>query len=325
MLFDMLWRKKKYLRKVLTILFLSIFCGFYLIKATHPNPYPTSYTGENAGELKELEEGELSLLTYNVAGLPDFISAAANQRSGSMKEISKKINRFDIVNVQEDFHYHQELYEGGSKHLFRTPHKVALPYGDGLNTFSKYPIRKTERIAWQHCNGSDCLAAKGFSYTRIEIAKNVSVDVYNIHATARDDKYAATARQRNISQLAAYINTHSAGKAIIVMGDFNAHFAAAWDNMLWFTEKTGLQDVWVARVKNGECPPSHSTFVPSHKLTLTDSCESIDKIFFRNNASLEFSPSQYKVEKQYFTDKNGIPLSDHHAISCVLQWRKKQS
>jgi endonuclease/exonuclease/phosphatase family metal-dependent hydrolase len=323
MVFNMVLHKKKHWRKVLYVSFLPIFCGFYLTKITHSNTYHSSYIEAHASELKEIDEGELSLLTYNVAGLPEFLSSAKSSRVSSMKEISWKINRFDIVNVQEDFHYHQTLYGNENRHRYRTAHKIAVPYGDGLNTLSKYPIRKTKRIPWQHCNGSDCLAAKGFSFTQIEIAKGISVDVYNVHATARDDKSAAAARKKNLLQLAEYINIHSVGNAIIVMGDFNAHFSAVWDNMDWFTQKTGLQDVWTTLIKNGECPVALSSFVPTEKLALTDSCESIDKIFFRNNAYLEFSPSRYKVEKQYFSNNEGIALSDHYAISSILKWRKK--
>ncbi|RZF61811.1 endonuclease/exonuclease/phosphatase family protein [Sphingobacterium corticibacterium] len=319
----MISHRKKYWRKVLSVSFLPIVCGLYFTKTTHSNTNSISYIEEHTIALEERSEGELSLLTYNVAGLPDFLSAAVNSRASSMKEISKKINRFDIVNVQEDFHYHHELYGEDNRHRYRTEHKMAVPYGDGLNTLSKYPIQETRRIPWQHCNGSDCLAAKGFSFSRITIAKSVNVDVYNIHATARDDKYAATARQKNIEQLVDYITTHSASNAIIVMGDFNAHFAAAWDNLSWFTKQTGVQDVWVMLMKNGKCPLPYPTFVPSEKLTLTDSCESIDKIFFRNSTFIEFCPQRYKLEKQYFTDGNDIPLSDHYAISCILQWKKK--
>jgi len=315
--------KQKYWRKVLSVSFLPIVCGLYFTKTTHSHTNTTSYIDGNIITLAELNNGQLSLLTYNVAGLPDFLSAAVNSRAKSMKEISQKINHFDIVNVQEDFHYHHELYESGNNHRYRTEHKVAVPYGDGLNTFSKYPIQETRRIPWQHCNGSDCLAAKGFSFSRIVVAKDVSIDVYNIHATAQDDNKAAHARKRNIEQLADYINTHSTENAVIVMGDFNAHFAAAWDNLPWFVDQTQVKDVWVTLMKNGTSPLPYQTFIPNDKLTLTDTCESIDKIFFRNSAVIKFTPKKYKVEKQYFTDRDNIPLSDHYAISCVLQWEIK--
>ncbi|TYR33314.1 endonuclease [Sphingobacterium phlebotomi] len=322
MIFDMVWHKKKQWRNIASVLTFPIVFG-YLVKTTQSNTYSTLYSRKDENLLTYLNEGELSLLTYNVAGLPDFLSSATSSRAPSMKEIAEKINRFDIVNVQEDFHYHQDLYGNGNRHRYRTVHKIAIPYGDGLNTLSKYPIRKTKRISWGHCNGSDCLAAKGFSFTQIEIAKEIRVDVYNVHATAHDDESAATARKNNLLQLADYINTHSTGNAIIVMGDFNAHFGAAWDNMSWFTQKTGLRDVWTTLMKNGAYPVAHSAFIPKEKLSLTDNCESIDKIFFRNSTYLEFSPSQYKVEKKYFSNSDGITLSDHYAISSILKWKKK--
>lgn len=57
-----------------------------------------------------------------------------------MKKISEKINWFDIVNVQEDLHYHQELYGNENKHRYRTAHKIAILYGDGIALSDHYTI-----------------------------------------------------------------------------------------------------------------------------------------------------------------------------------------
>ncbi|TDS17474.1 endonuclease/exonuclease/phosphatase family protein [Sphingobacterium paludis] len=270
-------------------------------------------------------EGELTLLTYNVAGLPQLISAAESPRAASMKEIGQKINAFDIVNVQEDFHYHNELYYAGNRHTYRTRHKTSIPYGDGLNTLSKYPILFTKRIAWKDCHGTDCLAEKGFSVARIQLANDVMVDVYNVHATSQDHDAAASARRRNIKQLSAYINEHSAGQALLVMGDFNAHYAANWDNLLDFTQATAVQDVWLSMWKNGITPGVHENFASPEKLALTDTCESIDKIFFRSSNHIEFTPRSYKIEKQRFFNRTGQSLSDHCAVSFTMTWKKKSN
>ncbi|SFS34562.1 Metal-dependent hydrolase, endonuclease/exonuclease/phosphatase family [Sphingobacterium wenxiniae] len=322
MVFEMALHKKKFWNKVSPVLLLLL-TGAYWIKTTSSTPYIQSKSELSTAELTNLKEGELSLLTYNIAGLPEVLSAASTPRASSIKEIAKKINRFDIVNVQEDFHYHKELYNSENNHPFRTLHKPGLPYGDGLNTLSKYPITETKRIAWNACHGSDCLAAKGFSFIRIQLTKNIYVDVYNVHATARDEKAAAAARQKNIVQLAEYINMHSAKNAVLVMGDFNAHFAASWDNLQWFTKETQLQDVWVNMMHNGEYPDGQPSFTPKEKLTLTDNCESIDKIFFRNSEDIIFLPRQYKIEDQYFSNKKHTALSDHHAVSCVISWKTR--
>ena len=315
--------KKKNWQKVLSVSIIPIcFCLYQSIVSTSIH-YPTAQLEHINADLAEIDEGEVSLLTYNIAGLPDIISSAQTSRASSTKTISSKINRYDIVNVQEDFHYHRILYGEENRHRYKTKPKMAVPYGDGLNTLSKYPILKSTRIPWLHCNGADCLASKGFSYVQIELAKNVVVDVYNIHATARDEPPAAIARKQNMEQLANYISKHSVGKAVIVMGDFNAHYGAVWDNLDWFTKITGLEDVWTSLIHRGEQPEPSDSFVVKNKLSLTDSCESIDKILFRNSESVVFSPIGYKLEKQFFCDNKGFPLSDHYAVSCSLRWKRQ--
>ena len=128
--------------------------------------------------------GGFSVLTYNIAGLPEIISSAVTRRAPSIAEIGRKLNAFDIVNVQEDFNYNGNLYNEGNSHPFRTLTKGGVPFGDGLNTLSKYPVHEVRRISWNECTGADCLTPKGFTYSRLEIARNIYVDLYNVHANA---------------------------------------------------------------------------------------------------------------------------------------------
>lgn len=313
--------QKKWVTAISVILLLS--CWIYLTKSNQIIRSESRQAYPHVPFSSEVEEGELAVLTYNVAGLPQVISAAKSPRAASMKEIGQKINSFDIVNVQEDFHYHRELYDGGNRHAYRTEQKTAIPYGDGLNTLSKYPIVFTKRIGWKDCNGIDCLAAKGFSVARIQLAQDVTVDVYNVHATSQDDIAAASARRNNIKQLSAYINTYSVGQALLIMGDFNAHYGANWDNLPEFTKATHVKDAWLDTWKDGLIPNINNKFTPQEKLALTDTCESIDKIFFRNNNQIEFTPRSYKIEKQRFSNRTGQSLSDHCAVSFTLTWKKK--
>ena len=315
----MVWQKQKLWRNVLLTCSFPILLGY--IKTTHSKTYTSFRNYQNEHKLADNREGELSVLTYNIAGLPEFISSAKSPRSSSTKAIAKKINRYDIVNVQEDFQYHKELYCKENLHPYRTEQKVAIPYGDGLNTLSKFPIVEIRRIPWSACSGSDCLAAKGFSLTRIEIAKNTLIDVYNVHATAQDDATAAKARQNNLLQLAKYIKKHSANHALLVMGDFNAHFMAGWDNLANFVHQTGLQDVWSKVINKGRLPEVQLDFVVKDKLSLNDNTESIDKIFYRNSLHITFEPLSYKMENKYFADRNGSALSDHYAISSRIKWQ----
>jgi hypothetical protein len=136
----------------------------------------TNYTGPSSGEF--------SVLTYNVGGLPQIISSAATKRAPSIAEIGIRLNAFDIVNVQEDFNYNKQLYNSGNSHPFRTKTKGGVPFGDGLNTLSRFPVHEVRRIPWNECTEADCLTPKGFTFSRIEIAKNLYIHLYNVHANA---------------------------------------------------------------------------------------------------------------------------------------------
>lgn len=265
--------------------------------------------------------GNISVLTYNVAGLPQAISAAKMPRRLSIAEIGEKINSFDVVNVQEDFNYNEALYSLNT-HPFRTETKGKIPIGDGLNTLSKFPILSYHRVPWKHCSGADCWTVKGFSVARVQLSKTVVVDVYNVHANSSDKARAAKARRENLRQLANYIHTHSAGYPLLVMGDFNAHYAYKRDNLHEFILHTGLIDGWVAFGQDGRYPEVVPKFVAPDMLSIHEGMESLDKIFFRNNQHVQFSPVGYAVEAKQFTDGRGNPLSDHLAISMRLEWRK---
>jgi len=270
-------------------------------------------------ELEERSSGELSLLTYNIAGLPEWISSAETPRSTSIREIGRLIENFDLVNLQEDFNYNRLLYLDNA-HPFRTVSKGSVPFGDGLSTLSNYPILEFERMAWQACSGSDCLTPKGFTFMRVLLAKNVSIDVYNLHATAQNNVKAIIARGKNLDQLAEFMQAYSAGRALIIMGDFNAHYAFWEDRIADFSQQLNLRDGWVDLNNNGELPEKRRDFVANHALDVHDKCESIDKIFIRDSEKLKFTAQSYKVEQDLFSTADGRPLSDHCAISLQLGW-----
>jgi len=319
MLLDLLFERKTRLKGLRKVLILSvcasagIMLGFKL-KPKQVRPMNMVYV-----DMPDVSEGNLNLLTYNIAGLPELISSAVTERAPSITSIGELVNPFDIVNVQEDFNYNKFLYSK-NRHSYRTENMGGVPFGDGLSTLSKYPIQDFERVRWDACNGADCLTPKGFSYARIQLAKEVFIDVYNVHATAQDDPDAAIARQKNLNQLKNYIQKNSAGQPLLIMGDFNAHYAYALDNIVSFQGELGLVDAWVNLKNSGKIPQSKQNFVAMAALELTDDCEGIDKIYYRNNDQMVFEAKNYQVQKKLFQNRAGQDLSDHCAVSLQLGW-----
>lgn len=308
------------------ILILSLVCGLaWLLLAFRTEGGAQQRTFEPiVSALPVVNSGEMTILTYNIAGLPELLSSAKTPRESSIQMIGKRINSFDLVNVQEDFNYNKFLY-ADNMHPYRTANMGGVPFGDGLSTLSKYPITRFERVAWMDCNGADCLTPKGFSYARVQLAGNVFLDVYNVHATAQDDLKATIARKHNLQQLASFIREHSDGQSILLMGDFNAHYSFEREWIRDFQEHVDVVDSWVLLQNKGEFPEIERDFSAKHALSVTDQCESIDKIYFRNSEHIVLTPSTYKVERTLFENEFGEQLSDHCAVSLRISWEIRNS
>jgi endonuclease/exonuclease/phosphatase family metal-dependent hydrolase len=273
--------------------------------------------------LKDKTEGQFSAISYNIAGLPAIICSAKTPRASSIAAIGKKLEAFDIVHVQEDFNYHSQLYDGDDVHNYRTETKGGVPFGDGLNTLSKFPLSNVVRIKWNDCTGADCMTPKGFTYTRVQVALNVFIDFYNVHSNAYNTLKAASARRANIKQLSAYIREHSSGNAVVLMGDLNGRYGFFHDNIHILTEENGLQDAWIKHKKNGRLPEVLKIIPVSNILNLTDSSETIDKILFRSSPTIELKTVSYTFLNGLFSDKDGLPLSDHHPVTAQFSWHVK--
>ncbi|TDQ10015.1 endonuclease/exonuclease/phosphatase family protein [Pedobacter metabolipauper] len=314
-------KKKWYLLITLSLLTCFVSLSFGVVNFhRHQVVFYPSFTSKTAGSTP-VYEGEFSAISYNVAGLPELISSAETPRSESIAAIGRKLNAYAVAHVQEDFNYNDELYNSGNNHPYRTSAKGMIPYSDGLNTLSRFPITEFRRIPWTDCTDADCFTLKGFSYSRIEITAGTSIDFYNIHANAANHPEAAAARRKNMLQFSDYVKTHSAGRAVIIMGDLNAHYSYTYDNVDHLLKDNGLLDAWILLYRNGKFPKPEIRLPNDAILKLTDTCESIDKVLFRSSSEIELLPKDFKIEKSLFTDVHGKPLSDHCPVSLSFAWR----
>lgn len=307
---------------LISFLFFSSASGFQQPQECEVSP--TSLAGRNQFLSDTLSAGTFSVLTYNIAGLPQLICSAATKRAPSIAEIGRRINPFDIVHVQEDFNYNKYLYNSGNTHPFRTPTKGGVPFGDGLNTLSKYPILATQRIAWNHCTGADCLTPKGFTYSRLQISGSAFIDFYNVHANAYNHPAAAAARRENIKQLSSFIRHRSKGQPVIIMGDLNGHYSYFYDNVQHLLTENNLSDAWVELMHQKHMPRPKRQLPDPKILDISAQSESIDKILYRSSDQIELTPSAYNLRAQSFLDGFGNPLSDHHPVSLLFSWELKR-
>jgi endonuclease/exonuclease/phosphatase family metal-dependent hydrolase len=253
------------------------------------------------------ESGRFSLLTYNVAGLPELVSGSDPEVNEPL--ISPLLNHYDVALVQEDFSYHSLLISRVQHEYRSEPMRSSLALmPDGLNWLSRFAFGWVHRVRWTQCNGylgaaSDCLADKGFSFAELTLAQGITVDVYNLHAEAGRAPMDVEVRRENFEQLAQYLRTRSRNRAVIVAGDTNLKMSLPRDGetLEHFLNATGLAD-------------SCRVFGCAE--------ERLDRVFVRSAPEVELDVLGWWTDRR-FVDAEGAPLSDHLAVGVELGWRKR--
>ena len=98
--------------------------------------------------------GSFKLLSYNIAGLWEIISQSHPKKY--IKQISPKLNSYDVVNIQENFAYNKDI-NSQLEFKYKTNFTGNIPFGDGLITLSKYPLYMYDRISWEKIYGIEHL------------------------------------------------------------------------------------------------------------------------------------------------------------------------
>jgi endonuclease/exonuclease/phosphatase family metal-dependent hydrolase len=182
------------------------------------------------------------LLSYNIRNLPGTGFDARRA------DVLAMLPDFDLVLLQEDFEpaplgrsaFAPERTARGPQAVFRWYHLLApfaraaghpVPYDSGLSAMAPGPtIRSMQTItrhAYADCHGLigaslDCWATKGLLGLRVELANGATVDVYTTHLDAGGHAASAQARRRQLEAMVRQIRRFSAGRAVILAGDFNA-------------------------------------------------------------------------------------------------------
>ncbi len=300
--------------------------------------------------------GEVELLSYNVAGLPQEVSGV--EPAEHIPLISPLLEDYEVVLTQEDFdwwgpeiddleldfrEYHERL-RADVTHEFRTerhpgPEAVGIDVaterptmliGDGLGLLSRLPFGDVDRVPWERCFGgmdtsdggaADCLAMKGFLVTELELAPGVPVVLVNLHAEAGSTAVDRRASAAGFRQLAAYLVEHAEGKAIILGGDTNLHTDRELDAELTTTTAAGDEPVLSDGAIWDELLEATALTEVCDVLACDDP-HRIDRFLFRSSDELELEPIEQAFEAERFVDAEGDPLSDHEALMVRFAWRR---
>ena len=267
------------------------------------------------------KEGSFNILSYNVGGLPEIISSSTPSKY--TKLISPKLNSYDVVNVQEDFGYNDDL-TSKLDFPYQTDFTGNVPLGNGLMTFSRFPLCMSTNVKWKETHGiivdgADQMIPKGFCFSSIEIEPGFFIDIYNIHTDADTDEESMAARRSNMAQLAEYIKNVSAGKAVIIFGDTNSRYTREGDDFYELLLKPcNLKDAWIENVMDGKIPPIGDSRMVDEMGQLG---EVVDKIWYRSGKNIEINASTFEVLFTEFTDSEGNQLSDHYPITSKIEYK----
>jgi endonuclease/exonuclease/phosphatase family metal-dependent hydrolase len=255
-----------------------------------------------------------SVLSYNVHGL--FWPAAGGKRV-RMPAIGKKAGEYDLVLFQEDFLNgpHQRLASampqfpairghgpgGGLKFL-----------GSGLTTSYRgdlFELVHQDRRSFRECYGwvrlaslNDCWSRKGFLHLRLRIASGAEIDVINLHMDAGGTPGDLATRTSQLRELHTHIARETAGRALIIAGDFNVDVGSPeWEReIVPFLRETGLRDA--------EARPGPGLWK-----------QRLEHVFYRSG-SLDLELLATGADPRFVAESK--PLSDHPAVYARFGIRK---
>ncbi len=275
---------------------------------------------------EDISPEELSILCYNVEGLPSvpYINDIDRDVINDTELIGEYLNSsgYDIIALQEDFNFHFLLKNCMKSYPYSSIHSGGVPVGDGLNIYSKYPIYNVERIEWdEHYGvldaGSDELTPKGILYCTVELAQGVLIDFYNIHVDAYGDDCSEEAKRSNFLQLSELIEEKSTGRPVIITGDFNCTLhnsiiGGLYENLL---EKSGLKDVWAELENNGDYFRGDnrdsliSDWYTRYSGNYWGLWDSVERFEYSDGSGITLTPTSHEYVN--ITDSSGRSLSDH--------------
>ena len=256
---------------------------------------PTIIEGESLGQL--------SLLNYNVHGLPAGL--AGDRPNWRMGRIAPLLSEHQVVALQETFSVYRTLDKqlAFPTSVHARQRRCAVPPGPRQSTYAQTAIQESLFVPFGHCHGvfgyaNDCLANKGLLLTRLELpgAGGHGIDLYNVHLDAVTHSGDVAARTKQVEVLLKAISEHSSGHAVVVVGDLNEAGSGPVTKAL---KDAGFEEA---------CDPS-----------LCEKASHIERFFLRSSALVSLRSVSWTRERA-FVDERGRPLSDHPALSLQLEW-----
>lgn len=291
--------------------------------------------------------GELTVLSYNVAGLPELLSGSEPATNSPL--ISPLLNAYDLVLLQENWADDAGAGLLGYHHLIVAaadhPHQsvpAANPLGldlrrpgalqaDGLNQLSRFPFGPLDRQRWDRCNGElpvavleEIIDVVGLDdLPLLEDVDGGSADCGALKGFSMARTVLAPGVEVDVYNLHA--DAGSGPGDLAVKADNFRQLAAyltrhsqgravilGGDTNLRASRDVGVWDGFLAATG------------------LVDACQLvdcgadgdiIDKIAVRSGGGVELAVLSHRFERDRFRRADGQPLSDHDALAVRVRWQ----
>jgi endonuclease/exonuclease/phosphatase family metal-dependent hydrolase len=248
----------------------------------------------------------LKLLTYNIWGLPSWMTGAP---TGRYPRIARELQKLDpdIILLQEAWteNARKSAPTNGNWSIARAAGQHAFFQQCGLLTLSKFPILGGEFHPFSRASFPDRFVTKGVLKITLALRPGFVIDVWNVHL---QDGGPPQIEQSQVSELVSWVRgTDDHQIADIVGGDFNC------------TPKSGLYK----ELENALGPSvlrlgNNQPFVTWDGLSSKPGAgETFDHIFIHRRASIQSVEAQQHVAFTSADKKQR--LSDHFAVESAVK------
>lgn len=182
----------------------------------------------------------VNILAYNIFMLtPPIGNSDQTERAAALPD---HLHHYDAIIFSEAFYNsaRTDLQNGiQSEYPYMTPVVDEGTFNDDGGVFiaSRFPIDTFAQIVYDDCNGSDCLAAKGVMYAKID-KLGQQYHLFGTHTQAWPDASDVAVRILQFKQLQTFIDSLQIppNEAVIIGGDLNVDMIAnnlgEYDGML---------------------------------------------------------------------------------------------
>jgi len=200
-------------------------CLFLLIETSgwasrHSVPLLVEHQVATEPESKLDGELNLKLVTYNIWGLPTWMTGA---RQGRYPKIARELERLDpdIILLQEAWtaEARKSAPAQGAWSIARAAGQYTFSQQSGLVTLSRFPIIGGEFYPFSRATFPDCFVNKGMLKVTVRLSSGQRLNLWNVHL---QDGGTAELMLSQIRELASHVQVAQDGQiADLVGGDFN--------------------------------------------------------------------------------------------------------